>query len=37
MILVNIYGVGEVALEWFKDYLRNRVVQVLVEIVSDML
>ena len=30
MVLENMYGIGGLALEWFKDYLRNRVVQVLI-------
>ena len=29
-ILANMYGIGGLALEWFKDYLRNRAVQVLI-------
>ena len=30
MVLANMYGIGGLALEWFKDYLRNRTMQVLV-------
>ena len=30
MVLANVYVIGGVALEWFKDYLRNRAVQILV-------
>ena len=30
MVLKNIYGIGGLPLEWFKDYLRNREVQVLI-------
>ena len=30
MVLANMYGIGRLALEWFKDYLRNRAVQVLI-------
>ena len=30
MVLKNMYGIGGLALEWFKDYLRNRAVQVLI-------
>ena len=30
MVLENMYGIGGLVLQWFKDYLRNRVVQVLV-------
>ena len=26
MVLANLYGISGLALEWFKDYLRNRVV-----------
>ena len=28
-VLANMYGISGLALEWYKDYLRNRVVQVL--------
>ena len=31
MVLKNKYGIGRMALEWFKDYLKNRAVQVLIE------
>ena len=30
IVLENIYGIGGLALEWFKDYLRNGAVQVLI-------
>ena len=30
MVLKNKYGISGLALEWFKDYLRNRPVQVLI-------
>ena len=30
MVLTNMYSIIGLALEWFKDYLRNRAVQVLV-------
>ena len=30
MVLANMYGIGGLALEWLKDYLRNRAVQVLI-------
>ena len=30
MVLANMHGIGGLAREWFKDYLRNRTVQVLV-------
>ena len=30
MVLANMYGIGGLVLEWFKDYLRNRAVQVLI-------
>ena len=30
MVLKNKYGIGGLALKWFKDYLRNRAVQVLI-------
>ena len=30
MVLANMYGIGGMILEWFKDYLRNREVLVLV-------
>ena len=29
LVLANMHGIGGLALEWFKDYLRNRPVQVL--------
>ena len=30
MVLENMYGIGRLALEWFKDYLRYRIVHVLI-------
>ena len=30
MVLANMYGICGLTLEWFKDYLRNRIVQVLI-------
>ena len=30
MVLANMYGISGLALKWFKDYLKNRAVQVLI-------
>ena len=30
MVLENMYGIGGLVLEWFKDYLRNRAMQILI-------
>ena len=31
MVLENMYSIGGLALEWFKDYLRDRAVQILIK------